>query len=92
MKSQRNDRQSEYDRTAARQDVEVSMIWDINAEELQVIANKRLCKMASKETREVVKEICRLAEEATPELSGLLIPECQRHGGICYEMNGGCLV
>ena len=66
------------------------MIWDVNAEELQEIANKRLCKMAAKETREVVEEMCRLAEGATPELTGLLVPMCERCGGVCYEMNGGC--
>ena len=88
VKSQRNDRQHEYDRNSARQDAIVSMIWDVNAEELQVIANKRLCNMAAKETRDVVREICELAESITPELKGLLVPDCQRHGGICYEING----
>ena len=88
VKSQRNDRQSEYDRNAARQDATVCMIMDINAEELQVIANKRLCKKAAKETREVVKNMCELAEIVTPELSGLLIPMCEYHGGICREIDG----
>lgn len=90
VKSQRNDRQSDYDRNAARQDAEVSMIFDVNAEELMVIANKRLCNMASVETQEVVKAMCRLAEEATPELKGLLVPMCLYNGGVCHEMNGGC--
>lgn len=52
VRSQRNDRQGEYDRNAARQDEPVTMIWTMNAEELMTIANKRLCKQASKETRE----------------------------------------
>lgn len=86
VKSQRNDRQSEYDRNRARQDETVCMIWDVNAEELQEIANKRLCKMAAKETREVVEEMCRLAEGATPELNGCLVPMCERCGGVCHEM------
>lgn len=90
IKSQRNDRQEEYDRNAARQDTEVCMIFDVNAEELQVIANKRLCNMAAKETREVVMEMCRLAEEKTTELKGLLVPMCVQNGGVCHEMNGGC--
>lgn len=87
VKSQRNDRQSDYDRNAARQDAEVSMIFDVNAEELMVIANKRLCNMASVETQEVVKAMFRLAEEATPELKGLLVPMCIYNGGVCHEMN-----
>ena len=90
VKSQRNDRQNEYDRNAAPQNATVYMIWDVNAEELQVIANKRLCMMASKETREVVQAMCKLTEEHTPELKGLLVPMCVHQGGICHEMNGGC--
>lgn len=90
VKSQRNDRQSEYDRNAARQDATVCMILDVNAEELQVIANKRLCKMAADETRAVVHAMRLLAENATPELKGLLVPMCVYHGGVCHEMNGGC--
>ena len=90
VKSQRNDRQNEYDRNTAPQNATVYMIWDVNAEELQVIANKRLCMTASKETREVVQAMCVLAEEHTPELKGLLVPMCVHQGGICHEMNGGC--
>ena len=70
IKSQRNDRQGEYDRNAARQDTGVCMILDVNGEELQTFANKRLCNMASKETREVVQKMCDLAEMATPEYKG----------------------
>ena len=86
VKSQRNDRQSEYDRNKAPQDAPVSMIWTMNAEELMTIANKRLCKQASEETRLVVKRMCRLALEKCPELEGLLVPMCVYHGGICHEM------
>lgn len=86
VKSQRNDRQEEYDRNAARQDEPVNMIWDLTGEELMIVANKRLCMQASPETREVVKEICRLVEEGCPEYRGLLVPACVYHGGICYEM------
>lgn len=84
VKSQRNDRQSDYDRTKAPQDTPVNMIYDVNAEELMVIANKRLCNQASKETQAVIREMCKLAEEATPELKGLLVPMCEY--GRCNEM------
>lgn len=90
VRSQRNDRQTEYDREAARQDAEVCMILDVNAEELMVIANKRLCNQASAETREAVKSMCRLAQSVTPELRGLLVPMCAYNGGVCHEMHGGC--
>ena len=90
VKSQRNDRQNEYDRNKAPQDTPVNMIWDINAEELMVIANKRLCSMAAKETRETVRKMCQLVLDKCPEFDGLLVPMCEYNGGICHEMNGGC--
>src|SRR5574344_885086 len=63
VRSQRNDRQTEYDREKAPQDQPVCMIWDMNAEELMNIANKRLCRLASVETREVVEKMCALVIE-----------------------------
>lgn len=86
VKSQRNDRQAEYDRNAARQDAPVDMIWSMNAEALMTIANKRLCKQASEETRNVVKTMCKLVLEVCPEFEGLLVPMCRYHGGVCHEM------
>lgn len=84
VKSQRNDRQSDYDRNKAPQDAPISMIWDINAEELMVIANKRLCNMAADETRQTVKEMCYLAVNACPEFEPFLVPMCDYAG--CHEM------
>ena len=86
VKSQRNDRQEEYDRNWASQDTPIKMIWDMNAEELMAIANKRLCLQASAETREVVKRMCDLVVKEMPEFEGLLVPMCQYHGGLCHEM------
>lgn len=84
--SQRNDRQERYDRTKAPQDTPVSMIWDLNAEELLNVANKRLCGKASPKTRDVVREMCRLAVLHCPEFEGVLVPMCEYHGGQCHEM------
>ena len=89
VRSQRNDRQMEYDRNAARQDAPVDMIWDVNAEELCVIANKRLCNLASKETQELVREMCQKVIEVCQEFEEVLVPMCEYTGG-CKEMNGGC--
>ena len=86
VKSQRNDRQTDYDRNSAPQNEAVSMIWDINAEELMVIANKRLCKQASEETRQVVQAMCDEVIKVCPEFKGLLVPMCVYHGGKCHEM------
>lgn len=85
VKSQRNDRQSDYDRTKAPQDEIVSMIWYMNAEELMIIANKRLCKQASAETRQIVRMMCDEVVKVCPEFDGLLVPMCQYHGGKCHE-------
>jgi thymidylate synthase ThyX len=89
VRSQRNDRQSEYDRNSARQDAPVSMMWEMNAEELCIIANKRLCKMASKETRKVVAMMCAAVTEKLPEFTDVLVPACM-YNGVCHEMHGGC--
>lgn len=86
VRSQRNDRQSQYDRNKAPQDSPVDMIWDLNAEELMVVANKRLCFQASKETRELVEMICDLVKEQCPEFGPFLVPMCEYHGGKCHEM------
>jgi thymidylate synthase ThyX len=85
VRSQRNDRQSDYDREKASQDQTVCLIWDMNAEELMNIANKRLCSMASKETREVVKQMCDVVVSKMPEFDGFLVPMCKYHGGVCHE-------
>ena len=84
VQSQRNDRQSSYDRTKAPQDAPVIMRVSLNAEALMVLANKRLCNKASPETREVVREMCRQVEEKCPEFNGLLVPMCEY--GRCHEM------
>ena len=86
VKSQRNDRQGDYDRNKAPQDAPVNMMWTMGAEELMTIANKRLCNQASKETQGVVREMCRLVEEKCPEFIGFLVPMCVYHGGVCHEM------
>ena len=86
VKTQRNDRQSAYDRENAPQNAPVDMMWSMNAEELITIANKRLCNMASKETRELVRMICREVKKVCPEFTEELVPMCVRNGFVCYEM------
>lgn len=77
VKSQRNDRQSEYDRTKAPQDSPVNMIIDCNAEEFMTVCNKRLCGKASKETRMVVELMRDLVAESNPEFIPFMVPNCQ---------------
>ena len=86
VSSLRNDRQTITDGDEASRNTPVNMILDMNAEELMVMANKRLCRKAAEKTRKVVATMCKLAQEATPELEGRLVPMCQYHGGVCHEM------
>ena len=88
VRSQRNDRQDMYDRNSAPQDAPVSMIWDINAEELMTIFNKRLCSLAATETREVVQMMAEECRKKAPEIAEFAQPMCLYHGGICHEMSG----
>ena len=94
VQSQRNDRQSQYDRTKAPQDAPVTMRVSLNAEALMTLANKRLCMKASEETRWVVQQMCWQAEEKVPALRGLCVAACEYHGGVCHEMQscGRCKV
>lgn len=86
VQSQRNDRQSHYDRRKAPQDAPVRMILCMEGEEIQILANKRLCMMADPATRAVTKAMCDLVEMNAPYCQGLLVPMCEYHGGVCHEM------
>lgn len=87
VKTQRNDRQNNYDRNQAPQNAPVDMCWYMNAEELITIAHKRLCKQASPETRAIIEVICRKVCETNPEFSELLVPLCYYRNGECTEFN-----
>lgn len=86
IRSQRNDRQKMYDRGDAPQKAPVTMIMDVNGEQIQILANKRLCQQATAEARAVVKRMCALVECIEPAYEGLLIPVCEYCGGVCHEI------
>lgn len=77
VQSQRNDRQTNYDREVAPQNAMVSHIMEINAEQLMFMANRRLCAQADKTTRYVMQRICREVELYCPEFKGHLKPMCE---------------
>ena len=84
VRSQRNDRQSDYDRNSARQDSMVTHVIDANAQALMQLVQTRTCGMAAKETREVAWAIAEAVTKACPEFDGLLMPKCAwTHG--CHE-------
>lgn len=84
ISSQRNDRQTEYDRNKAPQDHPVSYIMDVNAQELIQMARMRLCGQASEETSEVMQAICRAVIEVNPEFEPFLVPKCMKSPGAFY--------
>lgn len=66
---------------------EHSHIMYINAQELMQMSRRRLCRMASPETRHVMTMIVKKAISVTPELDGLLVPMCEYRNGLCSEPN-----
>ena len=85
VRSQRNDRQHDYDRTKAPQDAPVTHVIDINAQALMQMMRMRLCNKAAPETRTVAETIRDAVLVVSPELDGLLAPTCERYG-VCNEM------
>lgn len=87
VQSQRNDRQSKYDRNTAPQDEMVSHIMSINAMELAHMTHKRLCSQASYETRYVMQMIVDEVVKTNPEMESVLVPLCNYRNGKCTEFN-----
>lgn len=85
IQSQRNDRQSNYDRTKAPQDALVSHIMSVNAQELVFMSHKRLCNQADPFTKAVMREIVRQVVEKCPEFEEVLVPLCEYRNGLCTE-------
>ena len=99
VQSQRNDRQTNYDREFAPQNMMVSHIIDVNAEQLMFMARRRLCGQADVTTRFVMTHICIEVIKKNPEFKVFLKPMCHYRRG-CPEfkscgywesyINGGC--
>jgi len=87
VQSQRNDRQTNYDRTKAPQDAMVSHIMSVNAQELVFMSHKRLCGQADVFTRRVMQEIVKQVTNINPEFKDVLVPLCGYRNGKCTEFN-----
>ena len=74
--SQRNDRQCNYDREKAPQDALIDFIGDPNIQHTIDTWRKRLCRMASQETREYAEDFKRALHEVEPEWADVLVPNC----------------
>lgn len=86
--TQRNDRQEGYDRNKEPQDHLIEFVGDPNAQHLIDTMRKRLCFMASSETREYAEDLKETLRKVEPELSDVLVPNCVYRCG-CPE-NGEC--
>lgn len=82
--SQRNDRQSDYDRNAARQDTPVMVTCIINAEALMFISRRRLCGKADQQTHAVWLAVIDAVSKVDPVLASCCVPECV-YRGFCPE-------
>lgn len=76
VQSQRNDRQTSYDRELAPQNMMVSHIMEVNAEQLMFMARRRLCGQADPMTRFVMTKICMEVRKTNPEFDDFLRPMC----------------
>lgn len=87
-RSQRNDRQNEYNRNKAPQDTIVEFIGDMNTQHGIDTFRKRLCYMASPETRSYAEDYKIEVHKHEPEFADVLVPNCIYRCG-CPEI-GGC--
>lgn len=87
VRSQRNDRQSEYDRNSAPQNAPVNHIIEVNAQELMFMARKRLCSKAATKTKQVMEMIVEAVVKVCPEFKPFLVPQCE-YLGRCPEIYG----
>ena len=86
VQTQRDDRTNETVSRAEKPQGElVSHVMSVNVQELVQMAHKRLCKQASEETRQVMRQLCDLAVSVCPELKNVLVPLCAYRNGKCTE-------
>lgn len=86
IKTQRTDRTG-TNRNELRQDAPVIMSGEANSQHLIDMARKRLCYMASPETRAYMEDLKVAISEEEPELASVLVPNCVYRCG-CPEPNG----
>ena len=64
-----------------------NIILTVNARELRLIAENRMCARAQAEIRQLVTEMVRQAKEVAPTIFADAGPECEKTH-ICHERNG----
>lgn len=76
-------------REERKQTDDVTMQMIANVEELQHIAEKRLCYQADKTTREYAEDLKKTIRQYDEDVAWSLVPSCVRCGG-CIEKFGNC--
>lgn len=87
IKTQRTDRTG-VSRDKLPQDAPVIMTGEANTQHLIDTARKRLCMLASRETRKYMEDLKTTLKPVEPEISDVLVPNCIYRCG-CPEP-GGC--
>ena len=86
IKTQRTDRTGVI-RDKLPQDAPVNFTGEANVQHLIDTARKRLCKLASRETRKYMEELKASIYLHEPEISHVMVPNCIYRGG-CPEPSG----
>ena len=86
IKTQRTDRTG-VDRNDLPQGAPVTFTGEANAQHLIDTARKRLCKMASPETRKHMEDLKITLKQIEPEIADVMVPNCIYRCG-CPEPNG----
>jgi hypothetical protein len=75
IKTQRSDRTG-IDREKLPQDAPVNFTGDANAQQLIDTSRKRLCRLASRETRKYMEDLKTTICGKEPEIAEVLVPNC----------------
>ena len=86
IKTQRTDRTG-VSRDKLPQDAPVNFVGEANPQHLIDTGRKRLCYMASRETRKRMESLKKTLKPVEPEVSDVLVPNCVYRCG-CPEPNG----
>ena len=87
IRSQRNDRQSMYDRNKAPQDAPVDFCGYANLQNMIDVCRKRLCYQATIEAKDLAEDFKEELSKTHPIEASVLVPNCIYRCG-CPEMNG----
>ena len=85
VRTSRSDRTG-VDRSTLSQDALIEVEGEANPQAIINISRKRLCRLASPETREAWQAFLETIREIEPELYSVCVPECV-YRGFCPEIN-----